>query len=91
MRLRLDYGDHGLEVHLPYERVTVIEPVFKAALPDPHGALVGGAPRANRPPAAPRAGANAARSRHLCLRHHARATQARHASCALRGDAQPAR
>jgi lactate racemase len=40
MRLRLDYGDHGLEVHLPDERVTVIEPVFKAALPDPHDALV---------------------------------------------------
>jgi nickel-dependent lactate racemase len=40
MRLRLDYGDHGLEVDLPDERITVIEPVFKAALPDPCAALV---------------------------------------------------
>jgi nickel-dependent lactate racemase len=40
MRLRLDYGDHGLEVDLPGERITVIEPVFKAALPDPCAALV---------------------------------------------------
>lgn len=40
MRLRLDYGVDGLEVDLPDERVTVIEPVFRAALPDAHGALV---------------------------------------------------
>jgi len=40
MRLCLDYGEHGLEVDLPDERVTVIEPVFKPALPDPHASLV---------------------------------------------------
>ena len=39
MRLRLDYGDHGLDVDLPDDRVTVIEPVFKPALADAHGAL----------------------------------------------------
>ncbi len=41
MRVRLDYGVGGLEVELPQERVTVIEPVFQPSLPDPHAALVG--------------------------------------------------
>jgi len=41
MRVRLDYGVEGLEVELPQERVTVIEPVFRPAMPDPHTALVG--------------------------------------------------
>src|SRR5262249_23297551 len=40
MRLTLDYGTDGLEVELPDERVTVIEPVFRPALPHPHAALV---------------------------------------------------
>jgi nickel-dependent lactate racemase len=40
MRLRIDYGVDGLEVELPAERVTVIEPVFRPALPDAHAALV---------------------------------------------------
>ena len=40
MRVRLDYGDQGLEVNLRGERVTVIEPAFKPALPDPHAALI---------------------------------------------------
>jgi nickel-dependent lactate racemase len=40
MRMRLDYGEHGLEVDLPDERLTVIEPVFKPALPDAHAALI---------------------------------------------------
>src|SRR5206468_1608772 len=40
MRLRLDYGDDGLEVDFPDGPVTVIEPVFKPALPDPYAALV---------------------------------------------------
>jgi nickel-dependent lactate racemase len=40
MRLRLDYGDYGLEVDLPDQRVTVIEPVSRPALPDPYAALV---------------------------------------------------
>ena len=34
MRVRLDYGSEGLEVDLPDERVTVIEPHFKPAVPD---------------------------------------------------------
>ena len=40
MRLRLDYGTDGLDVDLPDERVTIIEPVFHEALADPHAALV---------------------------------------------------
>ena len=40
MHVRLDYGADGLDVDLPDERVTVIQPVFRAALPDPHEALV---------------------------------------------------
>jgi nickel-dependent lactate racemase len=41
MRVRLDYGIDGLEVDLLHERLTVIEPVFRPAVPDPHAALVG--------------------------------------------------
>src|SRR6476619_6722987 len=40
MRLKLDYGTDGLEVDLPDERVTVIEPVFRQAVPDAHEALL---------------------------------------------------
>ena len=40
MRLRLDYGTDGLEVDLPDERVTVVEPVFRPAVADPHASLV---------------------------------------------------
>jgi nickel-dependent lactate racemase len=40
MRVRLDYGVEGLEVELPQERITVIEPVFRAAIVNPHAALV---------------------------------------------------
>ncbi|MEO8260153.1 MAG: nickel-dependent lactate racemase [Acidobacteriota bacterium] len=39
MRVRLDYGVDGLEVDLPEERVTVIEPVFRPAVADPLAAL----------------------------------------------------
>jgi nickel-dependent lactate racemase len=39
MRIRLDYGVDGLEVDLPQERVTIIEPVFRPAVADPHMAL----------------------------------------------------
>ena len=39
MRVRLDYGADGLEVDLPCERVTIIEPVFRPAVADPHTAL----------------------------------------------------
>ena len=40
MRVSLDYGRQGLEVELPDERTTVIEPVYRPALPDPHAALM---------------------------------------------------
>ena len=40
MRLRLDYGSDGLEVDLPEERVTVIEPVPRPAVPDAHATLL---------------------------------------------------
>ena len=40
MLLRLDYGTDGLEVDLPDERVTVIEPSFRPAVADPHAALM---------------------------------------------------
>ena len=39
MRIRLDYGVDGLEVALPEERVTIIEPVFRCAVADPRAAL----------------------------------------------------
>ena len=39
MRVRLDYGTDGLEVDLPSERVTVIQPAARAAIADPHAAL----------------------------------------------------
>ena len=34
VRVRLDYGTDGLDVDLPDERVTVIEPVLRPAVPD---------------------------------------------------------
>ena len=40
MRVRLDYGTDGLEVTLPDDNVTVIEPVPHPAVPDPHRALL---------------------------------------------------
>jgi nickel-dependent lactate racemase len=39
MRLKLDYGTSGLEVELPDDNVTVIEPVFRAPAPDPMATL----------------------------------------------------
>ena len=39
MRIRLDYGSDGLEVDLPDDRVTVIEPVARPAVPDAHATL----------------------------------------------------
>ena len=39
MRVRLDYGSDGLEVNLPSDRVTVIQPAFRPAVADPHAAL----------------------------------------------------
>ena len=40
MKLLLDYGTDGLEVVLPDDRVTVIEPVFRPAAPDPRATLL---------------------------------------------------
>ena len=40
MNLLLDYGSAGLEVVLPDQRVTVIEPLFQPAAPDPHATLI---------------------------------------------------
>jgi nickel-dependent lactate racemase len=39
MRVHLDYGRSGLDVELPEERVTVIEPAFRPAIADPAAAL----------------------------------------------------
>jgi nickel-dependent lactate racemase len=39
MRIRLDYGTEGLDVDLPEERVTVIEPVHRPAVPDAQATL----------------------------------------------------
>jgi nickel-dependent lactate racemase len=39
MRVRVDYGVDGLDVELPRERVTIIEPIFRPAITDPHAAL----------------------------------------------------
>src|ERR1700674_4205524 len=38
MRIRLDYGIDGLEVDLPQERATIIEPVFRPAVAAPPAA-----------------------------------------------------
>jgi nickel-dependent lactate racemase len=40
VRLRLDYGTDGLDVELPDDRVTVIEPATRPAVPDAHDTLV---------------------------------------------------
>jgi lactate racemase len=40
LRVRLDYGTGGLEVDLPDDRVTVIEPLFKPAVPDARATLL---------------------------------------------------
>jgi nickel-dependent lactate racemase len=39
VKLRLDYGTDGLEVDVPDERLTVIEPVFRPPVSDPGAAL----------------------------------------------------
>jgi nickel-dependent lactate racemase len=39
MRVHLDYGVHGLAVDLPDGRVTVIEPLSRSSVRDPHAAL----------------------------------------------------
>ena len=40
MRVHLDYGTGGLDVQLPDEQVTIIEPVFRPPTANPHGALI---------------------------------------------------
>ena len=51
MRIRLDYGVDGLDVELPKERLTLIEPHFRPAVSDAHEALVAAlrAPKGSRP------------------------------------------
>ena len=39
MKVRLAYGRDGLEVDLPRERTTVIEPTYVPGLPDAEGAI----------------------------------------------------
>ena len=39
MRIKLDYGDHGMPVDLPDDATTVIQPRPRSALPDAHAAL----------------------------------------------------
>src|ERR1051325_3730391 len=39
MRLRLDYGTDGLDVDVPGERLTVIEPIFREPVADVHATL----------------------------------------------------
>ena len=39
MRVRLDYGVDGLEVDLPDDRVTIIEPLARPSVPDAYAAL----------------------------------------------------
>jgi nickel-dependent lactate racemase len=39
MRVRLDYGVDGLDVDLPQDRLTIIEPVFRPAITDAPAAL----------------------------------------------------
>ena len=40
VRVRLDYGTDGLEVDLPDERITVIEPMPRPAVPDARATLL---------------------------------------------------
>ena len=40
VRVRLDYGSDGLEVDLPDERVTVIEPMARPAVSDVRATLL---------------------------------------------------
>jgi nickel-dependent lactate racemase len=40
VKVHLDYGTDGLPVELPDDRVTVIEPMSRPAVPDPHDTLV---------------------------------------------------
>ena len=40
MKVKLAYGRDGLEVELPDDRTTVIEPTFVPGLPDPEGAIL---------------------------------------------------
>ena len=87
MRVRLDYGSDGLEVDLPDDRITVIEPRHEPALADPaHGARRGPGRPDRTPPLARRRPRRPARG-HLGLRHHPRPAAPRDARGAVRGDA----
>jgi nickel-dependent lactate racemase len=39
MRVRIDYGSSGIDIELPDERTTVVEPIHQPASPSPHGLL----------------------------------------------------
>jgi nickel-dependent lactate racemase len=53
MKVRLDYGSDGLDVDLPDNRTTVIEPDYPPGVDDPHGTLLDAlaAPIGSPPPA----------------------------------------
>ena len=40
MKIKLDYGDHGMSVDLPDDVITVIQPRPRPPSPDPHAALL---------------------------------------------------
>ena len=70
MKVKLAYGRDGLEVELPDDRTTVIEPTFVPGLPDPEGAIL----TALRNPIGTmplRRSSSPARRRNFRLRHHA--------------------
>ena len=87
MRVRLDYGTDGLDVDLPDERITVIEPVPRPAVADVRRDA--DARRSARRSVARRCASRFARAtrRHLGLRHHARPAAPRTAAGAVRRDA----
>ena len=87
MRLTLDYGTDGLEVDLPDERVTVIEPVFREARAECARGAGAGAARADWTAAAARPRQAGPARRDLGVRHHARAAAGRDGPRAHRGDA----
>ncbi len=67
LSVRLAYGEHGLDVELPADRTTVVEPTYAAAAEDQRGLLRRRPAGAGRRAAAARAGeARASRSRSRC-------------------------
>ena len=87
MRVHLDYGVDGLDVDLPDERVTVIEPRARPALRGPARRPDRRAARAARPAAAARHRPTRTDGRDFGLRRDARAAAPRDARGDLRGAA----